>query len=82
MVFLAITSTGLAEALRVASAENGAVWCSADALSEEEFEACGAPDLTRFTFSLQDVDAACLAGALATIAEHHPGQHIWVEGRA
>jgi predicted ATPase len=37
------------------------------------------PQLTRFAYSLHGATAADLAGALATIQEHHPGQRVWVE---
>jgi hypothetical protein len=81
MVFLALSGDGLAEALCIASSEGGAVWCGADALSEEQFASSGAKRLTRFTYSLQDADAEVLAEALATIREHHPRERVWVEGR-
>jgi hypothetical protein len=82
MVFLALSQEGLAEALRIATPEGGAVWCGADAMSEEQFASLsGSKNLTRFTYSLQDADAEVLAGALATIEEHHPRERVWVEGR-
>ena len=82
MVFLALTQEGLAEALRIANAQDCAVWCGADAMSEEQFDSASGPkNLTRFAYSLQDADAEVLAGALATIEEHHPRERVWVEGR-
>lgn len=76
MVFLAITSNGLAEALRQA-ADTHAVWCGSDAISEEDWASLGAPDLTRFVYPLGD--RTLLVDAITTIKEHHPGQVIWIE---
>ncbi|WP_284620701.1 hypothetical protein [Aquabacterium humicola] len=79
MVFLAFTSKGLAEAMRTAAQIEGAVWCSANALSEEEFAKMSAPNLTRFTYVIDGKNQDQLSDALATIEEHHPGQCVWVE---
>ncbi|RQP24221.1 hypothetical protein DZC73_12955 [Albitalea terrae] len=76
MVFLAITSAGLAEALRQA-ADSHTVWCGSDAISEAGWASLGAPDLSRFTYPLGDREL--LEDAITTIKEHHPGQTIWVE---
>jgi hypothetical protein len=82
MVFLAITPAGLAEALRLA-AGTSPVWCGADALTESEFSAMQANNVTRFVHSLSGPgESAVIAEALVTIAEHHPGQRIWVEHEA
>jgi len=79
MVFLAITPTGLKEALRMALTCGSSVWCGADAVSEPEYEALAGADLSRFTYSLAGEPAAVLAGAVATIEEHHPHETVWVE---
>ena len=76
MIFLAITSTGLAQALR-AAAENDAIWCGSDAISEADYAARQWPNLSRFTESLED--RVLIDDAVSTIEEHHPGQTIWVE---
>ena len=76
MVYLAITSMGLAEALRQASSSD-TVWCGADAISEAEWAAIPSPKPSRFTYELGD--RFLLDDALGTIQEHHFGQTIWVE---
>ncbi len=78
MVFLAITPEGLAESMRIAAGQEP-VWCSADAISEAEFDALKGTNVTRFTYSLGGAGQDDIAEAVATIEEHHPGQHVWVE---
>jgi len=76
MVFVAVTQAGLAEALRRATSED-AIWCGSDTISEAEFAAAKRPGLTRFDYSLEDLELD--DGAIGTVEEHHPGQTIWVE---
>ena len=77
MVYLAITSKGLADARR-AAADGDTVWCGADAISERDYAAIAAADRpTRFIYDLGD--RFLLDDALGTIQEHHPDQTIWVE---
>lgn len=76
MIYLAITSNGLAQALRVAGNDD-AVWCGADAISETAWAALPAPKCTRFVHELRD--QVLLDDALRTITEHHPGQTVWIE---
>lgn len=82
MVFLAITSAGLREALQVAATNGASVWCGSDAITEAEYQALRAPDLSRFTYSLADASANDLARAIDTIREHHPDRTVWVESIA
>jgi len=79
MVYLALTPQGLREILDASEAEKTPIWCSADALSEAEFEKLERDNVTRFTYSFADADKATIQGALATIEEHHPGERIWIE---
>jgi len=79
MIFLAITPSGLTEALRVAGAAD-AVWCASDAISEKEYEASTARNLSRFIYELGDREL--IDDAINTIEEHHPGQTIWIEAKA
>ena len=79
MVFLALTRSGLDDALALARNMALSIWCSADAIDEQAFDALGQSDLTRFTYSLVST-ADALDDALATIEEHHPGERIWIEG--
>ena len=76
MIFVAVTSVGLAEALRQAASDD-AIWCGSDAISEAEYAKINRPGLTRFNYSLADLEL--IDGAIATVEEHHPGQTIWVE---
>ena len=79
MVFLAISPRALEEALATTGPAD-AVWCSADAISEEAYRALLAQRLTRFTHSLVGAERdARLTQDLETIAQHHPGQTVWVE---
>ena len=76
MVFVAVTRTGLAEALRQAASDD-AIWCGSDAISEADYAQLNRPGVSRFNYSLADLELG--DGAIATIEEHHPGQTIWVE---
>ena len=76
MVFVAVTSAGLTEALRRATSED-AVWCGSDTISEAEYAQMKRPGLTRFNYSLAGLELD--DGAVATVEEHHPDQTIWVE---
>ena len=79
MIFLAITPTGLAEALRTAKPGDN-VWCGSDAISEDDYAALPPPKPSRFIYSLTGPDSAdIIVGAVATIEEHHPGHTVWVE---
>ncbi len=79
MIFLAITSTGLAEALRTAKPGDD-VWCGSDAIGEDDYAALPSPKPSRFIYSLTGPDSAdIIEGAVATIEEHHPGHTVWVE---
>jgi hypothetical protein len=48
VIFLAITPIGLKDALREAASSGTAVWCGADAGSEQDFATRKAKGLTRF----------------------------------
>lgn len=82
MVYLAISRRGLAEALLAANPAGHSVWCGSDAISDEEYQARKPKNVSRFIFPLQTAEPGEIAGALATIAEHHPNETIWVESRA
>jgi hypothetical protein len=76
MVFVAVTSAGLTEALRRAVGDD-VIWCGSDAISEAEYSQLKRPGLSRFDYSLANLELD--DGAIATVEEHHPGQTIWVE---
>ncbi|HEY8974588.1 MAG TPA: hypothetical protein VIN75_10255 [Burkholderiaceae bacterium] len=76
MVFVATTAAGLTEALRRADGDN-AIWCGSDVITEIEYVQLRRPNLSRFDYSLADLQLN--DGALGTVEEHYPGQTIWVE---
>ena len=53
----------------------------ADAVHDEQRgpEFKGA-NVSTFSYTIDPGDAAAIAGAVLTIAEHHPGHTIWAEG--
>lgn len=81
MVYLAITTDGLLEALQLANANREPVWCGANAIGEQDFEALEA-NLTRFTYSLSHSVEESIQRAVETIEEHHPGERVWIEPRS
>jgi hypothetical protein len=82
VVFLAITPFGLKDAMRDAARSGAAVWCGADAITEQDFTALMGKGLTRFAYALGARDPLVLEGALDTIGQHHPDKIVWVEAAA
>lgn len=79
MVFLAITSAGLAEALRLAGTDGLSVWCGADAISEADYLGQERGHLSRFDYALAGESHDVIQGAIETIKEHHPHETVWIE---
>ncbi|WP_417070491.1 hypothetical protein [Niveibacterium terrae] len=79
MVFLAITPAGLRIAIAQSKASPFPIWCGADAISQADYEALQAVDLSRFAYPLAGESHDVLLGAIETIEEHHPNAIIWVE---
>jgi hypothetical protein len=79
MVILAISASGLQDALRLTESRDADVWCGADAISEVDYVALKNHRLSRFTYPLQGESVETIAGAVDTIEEHHPGETLWVE---
>lgn len=79
MVFLAVTPAGLEDALRESDRTGAAVWCGADAISEQAYAARRSKTLSRFTYDLGERDSQLLERALDTIEQHHSGEVVWVE---
>jgi hypothetical protein len=79
MVYLVLTPQGLQDILEASEAVKTPIWCSADALSEAEFDKLERDNITRFTYSFADADIATIEDALSTIEEHHPGERVWIE---
>ena len=78
-VFLAISPTGLQEAIGLAASSGSAIWCGSDAISESDFDSLQGESITRFIYPLQGESAEVIHGAISTIEEHHPGATVWVE---
>ena len=55
------------------------MWCGADAISEVDYLAKGAADLSRFIYPLGGESTEVIQGAIDTIREHHPRETIWIE---
>ncbi len=79
MAFLALTSVGLEEALRVRRDTADVVWCGSDAISEADYADLEGVNVSRFIYPLQGEPRDVLARAIDTIEEHHPGETLWVE---
>ena len=78
-VFLAITAKGLQQALAASSETGAAVWCGADAVSEQDYKLHSASSLSRFNFPLAAASEDVFSGAVDTIRDHHPEDTIWIE---
>lgn len=79
MVFLAISPEGLQHALQLASGANLPIWCGTDAISDVEYAKLAGRNVSRFIYPLREASAEVLQDAVDTIAEHHPGEPVWVE---
>jgi len=81
MITFAVTRRGY-EAVRDRGGDlPSRLWVGMDVLSDSEIAQlrAGGTEVTNFTRRIDPTDRAVEA-AIATIAEHHPGQHIVVEG--
>lgn len=79
MVFLALTRSGLDEAIALNESAGGAIWCGCDVITEYEFSDLIGRNVSRFNFALFGAVDETFSGALATIADHHPTEKIWIE---
>lgn len=81
MVFFALTRQGLDEFARHFGRLPSPLWVNKGVLSREELDDLRARggDVTDFAHMIGAEDAAALQQALADIAQHHPGERIWVE---
>ena len=79
MVLLAITPSGLEDALRLVDGRETAVWCGADAISDDDYAKLKHANVSRFVYGLAGEGQDVLAGAIETIEEHHPNETVWVE---
>lgn len=79
MVLLALTASGLEDARRLTEGSDTAIWCGADAISDEDYAQLKNNNVSRFVYNLAGEGPDVLAGAIETIEEHHPNQTVWVE---
>ena len=79
MGYPVFTPQGLQEVLASPEAARTDIWCSADAISQDEFDQLNSTNVTRFIYSLKDADEATMRDTLSTIEEHHPGERLWAE---
>ncbi|MBR7745330.1 hypothetical protein [Undibacterium baiyunense] len=79
MIFLAITPTGLKNALQVIDTSISAIWCGSDAISEIDYENLKGRNVSRFNYDLGGETRNVINRALETIEEHHPNEIIWIE---
>lgn len=71
MVYLAITADGLRDVMMLAEKIEAAVWCGADAISQDGFDHPEYRTISRFGYPLAGAGEETMADALATIREHH-----------
>ncbi|MFZ6679443.1 hypothetical protein [Undibacterium sp. Tian12W] len=79
MVFLAFTRQGLDELIALNKASVLSVWCGSNVLTEAEYDDMSGKNISRFVYPLASPADADFSCALETIADHHPGEKIWVE---
>ena len=77
MPFLALTHRGITQA-------KASIWCGSDLVTEQEHANLLAHgvDITRLSYALQNADVKLIRRAVDTIAEHHPGEPVWIESIA
>ena len=84
MVYPAIEPSAAAEAIELSRQSGAALWLGADAIDPEE-HAClvkSVLNITRFAYPLSGASEATLLQSIATVAQHHPGETIWVQSVA
>ena len=81
MVILATTRRGLESLRALIDSTRPAVWVGAGVLTPDEVVALRAAGLklSVFAHDIASEDPEQLANALATVAEHHPDEVIWVD---
>ncbi|HMW73570.1 MAG TPA: hypothetical protein PKD17_17210 [Cellvibrionaceae bacterium] len=83
MVIFVVTKDGFRELEVIIKTGFYPVWVGANVLSEHELGRYRNMDLdiTNFSYEIDPADSEALTDALATIAEHHPGERVWLEYR-
>jgi len=83
MIIFAVTKEGFRELEAVILTGKYPVWIGSNVLSESELAIYREMDLdiTNFSYEIDPANNEVLDDALATIAEHHPNERIWLECR-
>ena len=83
MVIFAVTRNGFIELEPILSTGLYPVWVwvGDGVLDENEIDSLRSRnvDITKFNYEISPEDRKSLDGALSTIAEHHPGERVWIE---
>ncbi len=83
MIIFAVTKKGFQELESVITTGKYPVWIGSNVLSESELASYRKMDLdiTNFSYEIDPANNEELDDALATIAEHHPNERVWLECR-
>ncbi|WHI52748.1 hypothetical protein P3339_08290 [Microbulbifer sp. MLAF003] len=83
MVIFATTKEGFRELEAVIKTGKYPVWIGCNVLSASEIDSYREMklDITNFSYEIDPVNEEELNEALTTIAEHHPGERVWLECR-
>ncbi|MBT1065494.1 hypothetical protein KJY73_18045 [Bowmanella sp. Y26] len=83
MIIFAVTKEGFRELEAVIVTGKYPVWIGSNVLSESELASYREMDLdiTNFSYEIDPANNEELDDALATIAEHHPNERVWLECR-
>jgi hypothetical protein len=81
MVFLVLTRAGFDEITSCTGGVPSPLWVNKGVLSPDELADLRAKgsDISSFSNHIAPTDTNGIVGVLGIIAEHHPGQRIWVE---
>ena len=81
MVIFAVTRNGYVELEPIIKSALYPVWVGGGVLNEQELDSLRSIDidLTNFNYVIDPGDDSALDEALATIAEHHPNERVWIE---
>ncbi|WHI52368.1 hypothetical protein P3339_06185 [Microbulbifer sp. MLAF003] len=81
MVIFAVTRSGYTELEQIIRSALYPVWVGDGVLNEQEIDSLRSSDidLTNFNYAIDPSDDSALDEALATIAEHHPNERVWLE---
>lgn len=83
MIIFAVTKEGFLELEPVIRTGSYHIWIGNNVLSDSELDSYRkmGVDITNFNYAIAPENKDELDGALETIAEHHPGERVWLECR-